>query len=123
MSRYTDRLFRKAAFTLTGILCQYPGYSGFVMCFLTVIFMCVLSIECLESVIEFNLLVTRGTNKFHSTIVRSAHTVFMCCVNSDLCHLQHKLIGFITGMKSVYSAVRTGALNEAVCVCATYSIN
>jgi hypothetical protein len=32
-----------------------------------------------------------------------------------LCHLQHKLIGFITEMKSVYSAVRTGPLNEAVC--------
>jgi len=35
----------------------------------------------------------------HSTTVRSAHTVFMCfCIylrtNSDLCHLQHKLIGF-----------------------------
>jgi hypothetical protein len=40
----------------------------------------------------------------------------MCFVNSDLCHLQHKLIGFITEMKSVYSAVRTGSLNEAVCV-------
>jgi hypothetical protein len=26
-------------------------------------------------------------------------------------------------MKSVYSAVRTGDLNEAVCACATYSIN
>ena len=35
--------------------------------------------------------------------------------NSDLCHLQHKLIGFITEMKSVYSAVRTGSLNKAVC--------
>jgi hypothetical protein len=32
-----------------------------------------------------------------------------------LCHLQHKPIGFITEMKSVYSAVRTGPLNEAVC--------
>ena len=31
--------------------------------------------------------------------------------NSDMCHLQHKLIGFLTQMKSVYSAVRTGALN------------
>jgi hypothetical protein len=40
----------------------------------------------------------------------------MCFVNSDLCHLQHKLIGFITDMKSVYSAVRTGPLNKAVCV-------
>jgi hypothetical protein len=39
----------------------------------------------------------------------------MCFVNTDLCHLQHKLIGFIIEMKSVYSAVRTGALNEAVC--------
>jgi hypothetical protein len=48
-------------------------------------------------------------------MVRSAHTVFMCFVNSDLCHLQHKLIGFITEMKSVYSAVRTGPLNKAVC--------
>jgi hypothetical protein len=76
--------------------------------------------------------------------------------NSDLCRLQHKLIGFynrdekslqrgtdwvfnkavcacatysinrlvfITEMKSVYSAVRTGSLNKAVCSCATYSIN
>jgi hypothetical protein len=30
---------------------------------------------------------------------------------------------FITEMKSVYSAVRTGSLNKAVCACATYSIN
>ena len=35
--------------------------------------------------------------------------------NSGLCHLQHKLIGFITEMKSVYCAVRTGSLNKAVC--------
>jgi len=36
--------------------------------------------------------------------------------NSDLCHLQHKLIGFfITEMKSVFSVVRTGSLNMAVC--------
>jgi hypothetical protein len=34
--------------------------------------------------------------------------------NSDLCHLHHKLV-FITEMKSVYCAVRTGALNKAVC--------
>jgi hypothetical protein len=39
----------------------------------------------------------------------------MCFVNSDLCHLQHKLIGFVTEMKSVYSAVWTGDLNKAVC--------
>jgi len=35
-----------------------------------------------------------------------------------LCHLQHKLIVFITQMKSVYSAVRTGSLNKAVCALA-----
>jgi hypothetical protein len=34
-----------------------------------------------------------------------------------------KWLVFITDMKSVYSAVRTGVLNEAVCACATYSIN
>ena len=35
--------------------------------------------------------------------------------NSDFCHLQNKLIGFITEIKSVYSAVRAWSLNEAVC--------
>jgi hypothetical protein len=35
------------------------------------------------------------TNKLSIlTTVRSAHTVFMCFVNSNLCHVQHKLIGF-----------------------------
>ena len=34
--------------------------------------------------------------------------------NSDLCHLQHKLIGFYN-RDGVYSAVRTGSLNKAVC--------
>jgi hypothetical protein len=45
--------------------------------------------------------------------------IYVFCIylrtNSDLCHLQHKLIGFITEMKSVCSAVRTGSLNTAVC--------
>ena len=45
-------------------------------------------------------------------------------VNSDLCHLQHKLIGFfITEMKSVYCAVRTGSLNKAVYAVRTGSLN
>jgi hypothetical protein len=36
--------------------------------------------------------------------------------NSDLCHLQHKLIGFYNrDEKCVYCAVRTGSLNKAVC--------
>ena len=33
--------------------------------------------------------------------------------NSDLCHLQHKLIGFYNRDESVYSAVWTGSLNKA----------
>ena len=45
--------------------------------------------------------------------------IYVFCIylrtNSDLCHLQHKLIGFITEMKSVYCAVRTGSSNKAVC--------
>ena len=48
-----------------------------------------------------------------------SHCIYVFCIyqrtNSDLCHLQHKLIGFITEMKSVYFAVRTGSLNKAVC--------
>ena len=47
------------------------------------------------------------------------HCIYVFCIylrtNSDLCHLQHKPIGFITEMKSVYCAVRTGSLNKAVC--------
>ena len=35
--------------------------------------------------------------------------------NSNYFHLQHEMIGFITEIKSVYNAVRTGSLNKAVC--------
>jgi len=57
---------------------------------------------------SFNLLKTTG-------YVMS--TLYICerRTNSDLCHLQHKLVVFITEMKSVYNAVRTGSLNKAVC--------
>jgi len=34
--------------------------------------------------------------------------------NSDFCPMQHKLIGFISEMKSVCYAVRTGSLNKTV---------
>ena len=47
------------------------------------------------------------------------HCIYVFCIylrtNSDLCHLYHKLIAFITEMKTVYCAVRTGSLNKAVC--------
>jgi len=43
--------------------------------------------------------------------------LFICVLflseNRVLCHLLHKLFGFLTEMKSVYSAVRFGALNVA----------
>jgi hypothetical protein len=35
--------------------------------------------------------------------------------NSDLCHLNPKLIGFITEMRNVCNAVRIGVLNKALC--------
>jgi len=34
--------------------------------------------------------------------------------NSDFCPIYHKVIGFITEMKSVYCAIRSGSLNKAV---------
>jgi hypothetical protein len=48
------------------------------------------------------------------------YCIYVFCIslrtNSDLCHLHKKnWLVFITEMKSVYSAVRTGSLNEAVC--------
>ena len=57
---------------------------------------------------------------WHSTIVRSAHTVFTCfvfiCEQTATCatYIINWLV-FITEMKSVYCAVRTGSLNKAVC--------
>ena len=46
------------------------------------------------------------------------HCIYVFCIylriNSDLCHAINWLV-FITEMESVYSAVRTGSLNEAVC--------
>jgi hypothetical protein len=54
------------------------------------------------------------------TIVCSAHTVFMLFVlvweQTATCAIYiKKLLIFITKMKSVYSEVRTGSLNEAAC--------
>jgi hypothetical protein len=46
------------------------------------------------------------------------HCTDLFCIylrtNSDLCYLHFKLIGFVTELKSVYSAVRTGPLNQSV---------
>jgi len=47
------------------------------------------------------------------------HCIFVFCIylrtNSDLCHLQHKLIGFYNRDESVYCAIRIVVLNKAVC--------
>jgi len=56
----------------------------------------------------------------HSTTVRSAHTVFMCFVfiwkqTATCATYSINWLVFITEMKSVYSAVRPGSLNRAVC--------
>jgi hypothetical protein len=73
-----------------------------------------------------SLQVTWSTNSLTFSNCSSAPAVFTCwhlsVKNNDLCH-SIKWLVFITEMKSVYSAVRTGSLNTAVCACATYSIN
>ena len=58
---------------------------------------------------------------YHSTTVRSAYTVFMCFVfiseqTATCVTYSINWLVFITEMKSVYSAVRTGSLNKAACV-------
>ena len=55
-----------------------------------------------------------------ATTVRSVHTVFMCFViiweqTATCATYCINWLVFITEMKSVYSAVRTGSLNKAVC--------
>jgi hypothetical protein len=59
-SRHTAHLFRNDIFTLTGILLQYPEYSIVMLSFLSLIFICVLSIEYLKTHIEFNIRSTNG---------------------------------------------------------------
>jgi hypothetical protein len=55
-------------------------------------------------------------------------TLYLCFVfvweQTKTCtiYIKDSLV-FITENNSVYSAVRTGYLNKAVCTCATYSIN
>jgi hypothetical protein len=56
----------------------------------------------------------------HSTIVRSAHTAFMCFVfiweqTATFATYSINWLVFITEIKSVYSALRTRSLNKAVC--------
>jgi hypothetical protein len=70
--------------------------------------------------VNFNLLKPTGYGmhqqvEYFNNFTPCLYCIYVFCIslrtNSDLCHLQHKLIVFITDMKSVYSAVRTGPLN------------
>jgi hypothetical protein len=63
---------------------------------------------------------TRQQVEYFNNCTLCPFCIYVFCIRlrtkSDLCHLHQKLIGFfITEMKSVYSAVRSGPLNEAVC--------
>jgi hypothetical protein len=66
-----------------------------------------------------SLPVTRCTNKLNIlTTVRSVHTVFMCFVfiseqTATCATYSINWLVFITEMKSVYSAVRTGAFKSS----------
>jgi hypothetical protein len=73
----------------------------------------------------YSLLIKGCTNELNILIiVRSAHTVSMCFVfvweqTATCAAYSINWLVFITKMKSVYSAVQTGSLNEEVCACAT----
>jgi hypothetical protein len=48
-------------------------------------------------------------------MLRSAQTVFMCCVNSDLCRLEHKLIGFYNREEKCLQRGTDWDFNKAAC--------
>ena len=74
-------------------------------------------------VVRLNLLKPTGCvmheQIYHSTIVRSAYTVFMCFVfiweQTATCSIySRKWLVFTSEMNSVYSAVRTGSLKSSL---------
>ena len=76
------------------------------------------------TVLQFILLQPAGYMMHHQfnipTTVRSAHTIFMCFVfiweqTATCAAYSINWLVFIAEIKSVYSAVRTGSLNKAVC--------
>jgi hypothetical protein len=67
-------------------------------------------------IIVINLLVTRCINKFNIQKLYALLTLYLCVVWTATCATYSiKWLVFITKMKSVYSAVRTGPLNKAFC--------
>jgi len=80
----------------------------------------VVSIKSTFSLTFYSLLVTWCTTSLtFNNFTLCPHCIYVFCVslrtNSDLCHLQHKLIGFYNRDASVYCAVRIRSLNKAVC--------
>jgi len=67
-----------------------------------------------------SLLVTWCTKRCNVQESYALPTLYVFCTylseNCDLCHLIINCLVFITDLKSVYCAVRTGSLNTAVCV-------
>jgi hypothetical protein len=61
-----------------------------------------------------------GGETIQTTALQKGKIVHLCGARNT--HGANLLV-FITEMKIVYSAVRTGSLNNAVCACATYCIN
>ena len=83
-----------------------------------------MSIPSTEAYIDFTLLKPTGYVMHHQFNIQQLyalpHTVFMCFVfiweqTATCATYSINWLVFITEMKSVYSAVRTGALNKAVC--------
>ena len=77
-----------------------------------------LSVDC-TPIRLFNLFKLTGYVMHHQFNISSAHTLFMCFVfiweQTATCATYNiNWLVFITEMKSVYSAVRTGSLNKAV---------
>jgi hypothetical protein len=73
------------------------------------------SVDLSEILLLKNLLVTGCTSRLNIlTIVLSAYTVFIS-EQAATCAIYIKNIVFITELKSVYSVVGIGPLNEAVC--------
>jgi hypothetical protein len=73
---------------------------------------------CFQLLKPTGLLMYQGVQ--HSTILRSAHIIFVCFVfiweqTATFAVYNANWLVFITEIESVYSAVRTGSLNKAVC--------
>jgi len=82
--------------------------------------MTVTTVQKLLSINPLNPLITWCNNRLtFNNCTLCPHSIYVFCIylrtNSELCHLQHKILVFITEMKSVHCAVGIGAFTTAVC--------